>query len=361
VNYNNKPRILFLCGREAAYPLNRFLIDSARTFARVEVIAEDGPGTSIVRRSLRVALAAVPQMLSGRYDLVMVGFFGHFLMLPVRLLNRRPVVFYPLISAYETLVEDRQNYRAGSIPARLAHWLDRRACRFADHLLLDTRANIDYFKQAYDLPASQFTRLFVGSDERLFFPRPGRSPADRTVVLFFGTYLPLHGIEVIVEAAAALRDRKDIVFRLLGRGIGYEGIARLVNRLDLQNIEFAEPVPLAELPEIIARADICLGGHFGASDKAGRVIAGKTFHALAMGKATIVGDGPANHELLTHGIDAWFVPAGDAEALARAIRQLAEDRDLRMRLGVNAVRTFKAQAGLDVRASQLQAILRKLV
>jgi glycosyltransferase involved in cell wall biosynthesis len=355
------PRILFLCGREAAYPLNRFLIDCARSFAVVDVIAEGGSGRSIVRRSGRVILEAVPRMLSGRYDLVVVGFFGHFLMPLVRLFARSPVLFHPLISAYETLVFDRRKYAPGSIPARMALRLDRMACRAADHLLLDTHANIEHFSRAFEIPPSRFTRLFVGSDEKFFHPRPGMVGKGQTVVLFYGTFLPLHGIDVIVEAARRLAHRPDIVFRLIGRGIEFERISGMVAQLGLTNLEFRDPVPLEELPDLIAAADICLGGHFGGSEKARRVISGKTFHDLAMGKPTIVGDNDANRELLTHGEDAWFVEPENPDKLAEAIVRLAGDPDLRDRIGAAAARTFSENASLRVLSTQLREVVDRLL
>lgn len=361
MNYINKPRILFLCGREAAYPLNRFLIDSARTFARVDVIDEDGPGHSIVRRSLRLAIEAVPRMLSGKYDLVLVGFFGHFLMLPAGLLRRSPVLFHPFISAHETLVEDRETYRPGSLPARLALRLDRTACYLADHLLMDTQANIEFFSRAFEIPAERFTRLYIGADERLFRPRPRPGSEGRVVALFHGSYLPLHGIDVILHAASRLDHRDDLVFRLVGKGMGYDRITALAAELGLRNIEFRDFVPLETLPEVIAGADICLGGHFGTSDKALRVIAGKTFQDIAMGRATVVGDTRANRELLTHGEDAWFVPPSDPDALAAALNRLADDGDLRDRLGTAAAATFRANASLEVLTPQLKKLIEGMI
>lgn len=352
--------ILFLSGRESAYPLNRFLIDSLRQFARVHVPAENGSGKSILRRSLLLTLLAAPGLAARRYDLVFVSFFGHFLMLPVGLLRRQPVIFHPFISAYETLVEDRGKYAPGSAPASLARRLDRFALHHADHILLDTQANIEYFGGQFGVDRSRFTRIFIGSDERLFHPRPNPAPAGRTVVLFHGSYLPLHGIDVIVHAAAALKSRSDIVFRLVGRGLGYERITSLAAELGLDAMEFPDSVPLEALPDVIARADICLGGHFGTSDKALRVIAGKTFQDLAMGKATIVGDTRANRELLTHGEDAWFVPPSDPAALAAAIARLADDPALRQRIGEQGARTFREQASLSVLAPQVRALVERV-
>lgn len=354
-------KILFLCGREAAYPLNRFLIDSARSFAEVDVPVEDGPGKSILRRSLRVAVRAAQRMRRRRYDLVFVSFFGHFLMLPLALSRRTPVLFHPFISTYETLVDDRGRYGPASLPARAAFWLDRTACRRADHILLDTQANIQYFSTTFGVPEERFTRIFIGSDERQFYPRPRTGSTDRVVVLFHGSYLPLHGIDVIVRAAAALNHRKDIVFRMVGRGMGYGRITALAGDLGLQNIEFLDSVPLEALPDVIAGADICLGGHFGTSEKALRVIAGKTFQDIAMGKPTIVGDTRANRELFTHGADAWLVPPSSPEALARAVAVLADDPALRERVGAAALETFRASAGLEVLTPQVQALVEKVV
>ena len=354
-------RILFLCGREADYPLNRFLIDSCRRFAQVDVPAETGSGTSILLRSLRVALEGLPRLLTREYDLVFVSFFGHFLMQPLRLFHRVPILFHPFISTYETLVDDRGRYKPDSLQARLAFRLDRAALHAADHILFDTQANIDWFGEKFGLPAQRFSRIFIASDEGLFHPRPKRASGGPTVVLFHGSYLPLHGIDVILHAAAALNQRRDILFRMVGRGMGYERITKLAVDLGLQNIEFLDRVPLPVLPAMIAAADICLGGHFGDSDKALRVIAGKTFQDLAMGKATIVGDTRANRELLTHRHDAWFVPPSDPAALAGAIAALADDPARRERVGANAARSFLNNASLQVLAPQVQELVERVV
>jgi glycosyltransferase involved in cell wall biosynthesis len=354
-------KILFLSGREAGYPLNQFLIDSIRQFADLDVPYENGSGKSILRRSLSTYLKASQKIHSGYYDLIFVGFFGHFLMLPFYFQPKRKVIFHPFISTYETLVEDRQSFKATSLPAHLAMWLDRAACKRADHLLLDTAANIDYFSQTCGVPSQRISKIYIGSDERVFFPRPKQQHGDKTIILYHGAYLPLHGVDVIIEAAHILKYREDICFRMIGRGLGFEHIYSTAKSLDLQNIEFHESVPVDRLPGLIAEADICLGGHFGTSAKANRVIAGKTFQDIAMGKATIVGDTPANHELLTHRKDAWFTQTGSGQALAEGIRTLSDDPELRAVISRNALQTFLENASLKVLAPQVKDLIERVV
>lgn len=76
-----------------------------------------------------------------------------------------------------------------------------------------------------------------------------------------------------------------------------------------------------------------------------------------MGKATIVGDTPANHELLEHRLDAWFSPVGNPQALAEGIAALSDDLDLRAEIGKNAHRTFTQRASLKVLAPLVRELI----
>ena len=98
------------------------------------------------------------------------------------------------------------------------------------------------------------------------------------------------------------------------------------------NVEWVEWVEYEQLPEEIQRAG-CALGVFGTSAKASRVIPNKAFQALACGTPLVTADTPAARELLVDGESALLVPAGDPEALAGAVRRLADDRGLARRIG----------------------------
>src|SRR5262249_56517474 len=107
--------------------------------------------------------------------------------------------------------------------------------------------------------------------------------------------------------------------RLIGDGQDRPAAEALARELGVRNVEFLDPVPEAELAGEIARASICLGV-FGTSDKASRVVPNKVFQCAAAGRAVVTADSPALRNAF--GDALVTVPAGDAPALAAALRAL---------------------------------------
>jgi glycosyltransferase involved in cell wall biosynthesis len=213
------------------------------------------------------------------------------------------------------------------------------ACRLADGILLDTDAHIDFFQKSFGIPREKFFRVYAGAETSLFHPGCVEKGEGEFQVLFVGKYTPLHGIEHIVEAAALLKDQKDLTFILIGKGQLYEPIRALAGGKHLTNIRFIEWAPYETLPEYIRRADLCLG-IFAESAKADRVIPNKIFQAIAMGKPVVTGRTTAVESCLTHMENIFLCDPGDPAALAGAVMALKADPALRERMGAKALRTF---------------------
>jgi glycosyltransferase involved in cell wall biosynthesis len=248
-----------------------------------------------------------------------------------RLLWGRRIVFDAFLSLYDSNVLDRRVHAKGSIKAHLDRFWDNSSCLLAGTVLLDTAAHIDYFVHEYGLPKEKFHRVFIGTDLQ---PLPSAT-LDENLVHFHGSFIPLHGIETILAAAQELSDT-PLHVTLLGRGQEYWRMRELAASLALTNVDFKEPVPPSELPAALGSAAICLGV-FGATAKTSRVIPNKIYEYVAMGKAIITADTPAIHELEAFGpLPFVLVPAGDAHALADAIRALAAEGARRCSLGESA-------------------------
>ena len=279
----------------------------------------------LARAELRLAQAPVADDV----DALIVGYPGQFDLWSAKR-HARPVVFNAMVSLYDTFVEDRERFSDGSLPAKALRRLDRAAFRAADLLVSDTRANADYMAELAGI--DEVAVCYVGAEERLF--RPAWQRSEDFHVLFVGKFAPLHGVDLILEAA---RQLPDVPFRVVGSG---QVTALLDDRP--ANVEHVPWIEYERLPSEYAGAS-CALGVFGASGKAERVIPHKAFQALAVGTPLITADTPAARELLVDGRDSLLVER-NADALAQAIVALRDNAELAQRIGAEGRATFEREA-----------------
>ena len=362
-------QILFVAGREMSYARNDVLLRALRRMGSVDVVAPAAPPASLLRSSATVTAQAVRRLVTRRYDLVFVGFYGSLILPHLRPLTHSPIFFDAFISNYDTLAFDRGAFAPNSLRGRLALALDRIPSAMADAILLDTQAHVEYFIDVLGVDARKLHALPVGCNEEIFYPfaqagaarLPGiqDDSASRTTVFYYCTYLPLHGVETVLHAAAYL-EGLDIHFHLVGDGPMRPAMEALALSLRLRHTRFLAPMHAAMIADKLRGAHIALGGHFGPSAKAQRTIPGKIYQMLACERAVVAADSPANRELLVHGRSAWLVPPQDPPALALAILALHDNPSVRAEIAAGGRAAFLASASEEVIRKRLAEIVRQL-
>lgn len=301
----------------------------------------------------------------GPHEAVIVGYLGHidmFLAKPLAYLRRKPLIFDAFLSLYDTIVNDRKLSSPDGFIGRLCFFIDRTACQMADIVLLDTDAHIKYFVETFRLPPEKFRRIFVGADESQFYPItqiPDTSVTQPFKVLFYGQFIPLHGIEYIVMAAKVL-ENENIEFTIIGIGQEYNKIRNMADGLEIKNIMWIDWVKFHALIHYINEADVILG-IFGDSKKARHVIPNKAFQTIACKKPFITGDSPAARELFRDGENALLCKMGDPEAIAASIRMLRDNEVLRTKIGINGYNTFLSRCNIDATGKQVIMAIRQFV
>ena len=350
-------RVLYFGTYERGYPRNAQVISCLRG-AGVEVVERNVPVwegrehkfAAGVGAGLRLARAELTLLVRRReeFDAVLVGYPGHFDLPAARRVARgRPVVFNPLVSLAETLVEDRARFAAGSLPARALQAVDRAAFRAADVVVADTEQNAVLFRR---LGARKVEVCLVGAEERIF--SPGWQRPARFHCLFVGKLIPLHGLETLLEAA---RRAPDLQFHVVGSG-------QLESLLEHRppNVDWRAWVEYEQLPHELHRAG-CALGIFGATPKARRVIPNKVFQALACGTPVITANTPAARELLRDGKSALLVPPGDPDALVGALRKLAANGELAQAIGNGGLTAYRARASEAILGARWRALIEDLL
>ena len=78
------------------------------------------------------------------------------------------------------------------------------------------------------------------------------------IVLYAGNLGEKQGLEAILEVAAALQDRKDIYFAIVGNGGTKDKLMNLAQKRNLYNVRFFPLQPYEKLSALLAMADIHL-------------------------------------------------------------------------------------------------------
>lgn len=268
-----------------------------------------------------------------------------------------PLLFDPLISAYDKQVYERGKFPPASRAAQTLQASESALFQRADLVLADTDEHARFFSATLGVPGERIQVVYVGAEEALFRPAAARAPQVPPEVLFFGSFIPLQGATVIVEAARRFRG-PAVRWVLLGDGPQQAECKRRAAGLD--TVAFEDWLPYSQLPARVARADIVLGV-FGGTPKTQRVIPNKVFQALACGKPLITATAPAYPQALRQQTDsgiAW-VPADDAGALAAAVGALAAQPERLELMGQQARTSYQRFFSADRIREQLRAALER--
>lgn len=268
-----------------------------------------------------------------------------------------PLVFDPLISAYDKQVDEREKLNVDSSRAQSLLIWEQVLFQRADRIIADTPVHADYFSQVLGVPRKNLSVVYVGAEEEFFTPEHSVSNARNNPleVLFYGSFIPLQAPQIVIEAAR-LYQGPPVRWTLLGQG-PMRGMCE-ENAKGAASVRFEEWMPYEKLPVRIRQADILLGV-FGTTPKAGRVIPNKVFQALACGKPVITRSASSYPEdlLATSDSGLVWVPAGDARSLADRVANLATDQAKLSMFGEAAAMTSRQYFSESVVRHQLEEAL----
>lgn len=302
-------------------------IDYIRNTQEIRILQENAKYIEIIysdKKNYALRILSVWNQVSRKKvadsDVVFCGFEPQFVVPFVgRKLKNKTIIIDFFVSVYDTLVCDRKKIKARSLIARFCHYVDKKTLEAADCVISDTMAHAQYFISEFGGNKDIFETLYLEADSKIYFPRQQKKPdslKDKLVVLYFGSILPLQGIDVILDSIRMLKDRSDICFDIIGP------IPDKYNKPLQGNVKYTNWLSQEELAERIAQADLCLAGHFsGNIEKARRTIAGKTYIYDMMDKTMILGKGEANYELFREDSKHRFVEMGNARELANRIME----------------------------------------
>jgi glycosyltransferase involved in cell wall biosynthesis len=299
------------------------------------------------------------------YDVMLLGYPGQFDVFLARLLSwlrRRPLALDIFMSTY-LIAQERGLVARHPRTGRLIFLLEKMAYRLPDLLVQDTQEYADWLCHTFRLDEDRFRLVPTGADDRIFHPSGSSQgkPEDSTFrVVYYGSFIPNHGVGTIVGAAHLLQGEPDIQFELIGDGPDRAEAGRRVQDWGLANVQFTPWLEQSALVERAGWADVCLGA-FGTTPQSMMTVHNKIYEALAMRLCVVTGESPAVRRAFAHGKELWLCERADPGSLAAAIKVLRADPALRSSLAEQGHRAYLTQYTVGALGAQLRRHLQEIV
>lgn len=224
--------------------------------------------------------------------------------------------------------------RAAEVARRLERWMLQRA-----DVVNAVTEGVAEALTAKGVAPERLRWLPNGVDASLFTPGPADPsarvelgvPDGHDVVLYAGTHGYVHGLDVVLDAAAELADL-PITVVLVGGGSEKQRLRRRAGGLSLSNVRFIDPVAPERVADYLRVATIGL-----ATVRSGElyrsVRSAKMLPVMASAVPLVYAADDEGAAIVAREGAGLVTPPGDATALAGALRSLLHDPEQRARMG----------------------------
>ncbi|MGB5793345.1 glycosyltransferase [Poseidonibacter sp.] len=254
-------------------------------------------------------------------------------------LKRDRIINDFFISNYDTYVYDRKKITNKNPRAWWKYFQDLINFKFSKYILSDTNEHFKYWESLFGKFTGEHFVFPVLADKEIYFPSTVKVKNKKIKILFYGSFIPLHGIDIILNAFS-LMEKNGIEFeaKIIGKGQMYSKMKDLFIKLDLKQVVMnGEIINEKELGEVIREHDVILG-IFGDSIKAKSVVPNKVYQALASKKIIVTMESLAINEFFTK--DDLVTCKNTPEVLALELSKLINNPKLIDEISQNAYNKF---------------------
>ena len=245
---------------------------------------------------------------------------------------RKKLVTEIYISIYDTYVNDKKLLKGKQIEPESKQAKDMLkkdvlALTVSDYIIHTTNHELDYWESLFNLQIDS-SKVFIAPNCNVssLVSKKLHNSSEVLEICWWGTFIPLHGLDNIIEALKRLRQR-DVQFRCTLFGVDNPLFFKYLEKIQQEQLEeyvfLRKDLSFSDgsLPNYLTdNCDLALG-IFGNTDKAYNTVPNKLIEALSMGIPTLTMNSPALNEFFNPE-DVWTCEASP-ESIAEAIVKIA--------------------------------------
>ncbi len=243
---------------------------------------------------------------------------------------------------------------------------ERWAARRCHHMISVADAMTDLMVEANIAPREKFSTIYSGMEVEPFLAADehrervrqelGFRP-EHVVIGKIARLFHLKGHEYVLQAARDVVKRApNVRFLFVGDGLLREPLGNLIKSYGLdQHVCFTGLVRPEQIPELVGAMDMLV--HASLREGLARALP----QALIAGKPVISYDIDGAREVVIDGVTGYLLPPRSVEPMGRAMLRLAEDTELRMRLGAEGRARFQDVFRHERMTDQIRALYDRIL
>jgi len=246
---------------------------------------------------------------------------------------------------------------------RTSLWLEKFLYHRADRVIVNSPGFISHVTER----GARWVELIPnGADPDMFDPcqngdkfRREHDLIGKFVVLYAGAHGISNDLEVILQAARQLTSLDTIRFVFIGDGKEKNNLIEMAKKLEIHNVVFLRPIPKSEIPIALAAADACIA-ILKPIEAYKTTFPNKVFDYMAAGKAVLLAIDGVIREVVEGANAGIYVPPGDPDKLAQAVRQLSAAPQTCRKMGLAGRACIKEHYSREQLSQKLKLVLEEM-
>ena len=297
-----------------------------------------GEGKNPMLRALRYCfceLAYLHHLLWDKYDVAFIDSTPPIqgLKLPIVRLFRKCPVVYNAQDLFPDTLSGTGLAKKGGLLWKIGSWVARVTFNNTDKIIAISEDIKRTLVEEKGVPADKVVVVYnwvdsdavvpIAKEENPLFDEFGLS-RDKFHVVYAGNLGNAQNINIVVDAAARLRDNEDVGFVVFGSGGLENDIRARIEAEGLKNLRLLPLQPVERVKYVYSLGDVCLVSC--KEGLGGSAMPSKTWSILSCGRPVLANfDEGELQMILTKNELGVFTKAGDLEGFVEAIRQLASE------------------------------------
>lgn len=226
----------------------------------------------------------------------------------------------------------------------------RFAARGVDRFLCVSRSVADHYA-TQGLRRDRIVAVFDGIDVVSLQPRR-RAARERVLIGWAGRFVSWKGASILVDAAETiLARRSDADFVIAGAGPELAGLRERIERSAILRDRVRLPGFRSDVRDLIAGCDVFVN-----TSVEPEPFSHSALEAIAFGVPVVASACGGLTEIVAHETSGLLFEPGNAGSLADALLKLLDDRDMRVRFGIEGRRRAEQMFSLERHVKTIEAV-----